>query len=152
VPAKRRKLRRPVAWLAERGGIGAREVCAGVRQVRAFLEAHGTSRFAEIRQYSTTVSGQHIAPLHEELHDDRTTNRCGWRRRDGDQWTYFVLPKAWRTEVCRGIDGEMTARALADRDLLKREGKNLTCKVTIPANRRPPVYVVSGAFLEGEAD
>ena len=39
-----------MAWLAERGGIGAGEVHAGFRQVRAFFEAHGTARFAEIRQ------------------------------------------------------------------------------------------------------
>jgi hypothetical protein len=71
----------------------------------------------------SAVSGQHIGPPHEDLHDDRTTNRCGWRRRDDDQWTYFVLPEAWRTEVCRGIDGEMTARALADWDLLHARGR-----------------------------
>jgi putative DNA primase/helicase len=142
-----------VAWLGERGGIGAGEVHAAIRQVQAFFGAHGTARFAEIRQYSPTVGGQPIAPPHEELHDDRTFNRCGWRRLDGDQWTYFVLPEAWRTDVCHGIDGEMTAKALADRGLLKREtGKNLTCKVTIPGIGRPRVYVVSGALLEGDAD
>ena len=36
--------------------------------------------------------------------------------------------------------------------LLKRDGKNLTCKVTIPEHGRPRVYVVSGALLEGDAD
>jgi hypothetical protein len=59
----------------------------------------------------------------------RTTDAAG----DGDQWTYFVLPEAWRTEVCRGIDGEGIGRL----GPLKREGKNLTGKVTIPANGRP---------------
>ena len=115
-----------MAWVAERGGVGAGEVHTTMQQVRAFFEAHGTARFAEIRQYGTTVGGQPIVPPHEELHDERTINRCGWRRHDGDQWTYFVLPEAWRTDVCRGIDGEMAAKALADRGLLKRDGKNLT--------------------------
>ena len=62
------------------------------------------------------------------------------------------MPEAWRSEVCRGIDGEMAAKALADRDWLKRDGKNLTSKVTIPEHGRPRVYVVSGALLEGDAD
>ena len=141
-----------MAWLAERGGIGAGEVHTAIRQVRAFFEAHGTARFAEIRQYTTTSGGKLVQPPHEELYEDRTINRCGWRRRDGDQWVYLVLPEAWRTEVCRGIDSELAAKALADRSLLKREGKNLTCKVTIPCNGRPRVYVVSGALLEGDAD
>ena len=122
------------AWLTERGGIGAGEVQAAIRQVRAFFEQHGASRFPEIR---------------DEL---RTINRCGWRRRDGAGWEFLILPEAWKSEVCRGIDGEVAAKALADRRLLKREGKNLTCKVTIPEHGRPRVYVVSGALLEGDAD
>ena len=88
----------------------------------------------------------------EELNELRTINRCGWRRRDGAGWEFLVLPEAWKSEVCRGIDGEMAAKALADRSLLKREGKNLTCKVTIPEHGRPRVYVVSGGVLEGDAD
>ena len=122
------------AWLTERGGIGAGEVQAAIRQVRAFFEQHGASRFPEIR---------------DEL---RTTNRCGWRRRDGAGWEFLVLPEAWKSEVCRGIDGEMAAKALAERSLLRRDQKNLTCKVTIPEYGRPRVYVVSGALLEGDAD
>ncbi len=145
------------AWLAERGGIGAGEVQAAIRQVRAFFEQHGTSRFAEIR--AAHVAG--VAPAWQrpldldapaELNELRTINRCGWRRRDGAGWEFLVLPEAWKSEVCRGIDGEVAAKALADRRLLKREGKNLTCKVTIPENGRPRVYVVSGALLEGDAD
>ena len=46
----------------------------------------------------------------------------------------------------------MAAKALAERSLLKRDGKNLTWKVTIPEHGRPRVYVVSGALLEGDAD
>jgi putative DNA primase/helicase len=76
----------------------------------------------------------------------RTINRCGWRRRDGAGWG-LVLPEAWKSEVCRGIDSEMAARALADRSLLRRDGK-----MAIPEHGRPRVYVVSGALLEGDAD
>jgi uncharacterized protein (DUF927 family) len=145
------------AWLNERGGIGAGEDQAAIRQVRAFFEQHGTSRFAEIRP--AHVAG--AAPAWQrpldldapgELSEVRTINRCGWRRRDGAGWEFLVLPEAWKSEVCRGIDGEMAAKALADRSLLKRDGKNLTCKVTIPEHGRPRVYVVSGALLEGDAD
>jgi hypothetical protein len=56
-------------------------------ELDASIGGRHLSRFGEIRQYSTTVGGQHIAPPHEELHDDRTINRCGWRRLDDDQWS-----------------------------------------------------------------
>jgi putative DNA primase/helicase len=144
------------AWLNERGGIGAGEVQAAIRQVRAFFEQHGTSRFAEIRAgvaYPSSPSPRqklNLDPPEDHIDDWRTINRCGWRRRDGAGWEFLVLPEAWKSEVCRGIDGEMAAKALADRSLLKREGKNLTCKVTIPEHGRPRVYVVSGALLEGD--
>jgi putative DNA primase/helicase len=145
------------AWLAGRGGIGAGEVQAAIRQVRAFFEQHGTSRFPEIRAACVAASHrwQQKLDLNEaadHIDEWRTINRCGWRRRDGAGWEFLVLSEAWKSEVCRGIDGEMAAKALADRSLLKREGKNLTCKVTIPEHGRPRVYVVSGALLEGDAD
>jgi putative DNA primase/helicase len=69
-----------------------------------------------------------------------------------DQWTYFVLPEMWKSEVCCGINGEMAAKALADRSLLKRDEKNLTRKVTLPEHGRLRIYVVSGALLEGDPD
>ena len=43
------------AWLSERGGNGAGEDQAAIRQVRAFFEQHGTSRFAEIRAAHVAV-------------------------------------------------------------------------------------------------
>jgi putative DNA primase/helicase len=146
------------AWLNDRGGIGAGEVQAAIRQVRAFFEQHGTSRFAEIRHgvaYPSSLSPQqklNLDPPEDHIDEFRTLNRCGWRRRDGAGWEFLVLPEAWKSKVCYGIDPELAAKALDDRGLLKRDGKNLTCKVTIPENGRPRVYVVSGALLEGDGD
>ena len=87
----------------------------------------------------------------EELNELRTINRCGWRRRDGAGWEFPSCRKRGNPRSSRN-DGEVAARALADRSLLRREGKNLTCKVTIPEHGRPRVYVVSGTLLEGDAD
>jgi hypothetical protein len=65
------------AWLDDRGGIGACDDQAAIRQVRQFFEAYGTSRFVEIRQYETSIGGKTITPVNEELHDWKTINRCG---------------------------------------------------------------------------
>jgi putative DNA primase/helicase len=36
------------AWLDRRGGAGEQETASAISQVRAFLEAHGDARFADI--------------------------------------------------------------------------------------------------------
>jgi putative DNA primase/helicase len=146
-------------WLAERGGIGAGEEQSAIRQVRAFIEAHGASRFTEIRagvaypqqawQRGLGIGGEAPADAINEL---RTLNRTGWRRFDtaSGQWTYFVMPEAWKSEVCKGIDGELAAKTLADRGWLERGGVgHLTKQVSIPEHGRPRLYVVRGALLEG---
>jgi hypothetical protein len=80
----------------------------------------------------------------------------GFRRFDNTskQWIYYVLPEVWKSEICKGIDGRVAAKALADRGWLDHDndGRNLTRKVTIPQHGRPRVYVVLGALLEGDAD
>ena len=72
----------------------------------------------------------------------RVINRAGFRRRDvltEDErtgaktygpWEYFVLPEAWRREVCKGFDHKAIARALAAQGgLVLGDGRNLpaTC-------------------------
>jgi hypothetical protein len=46
----------------------------------------------------------------------------------------------------------LAAKALAERNLLKRDGKNMTCKVTIPEHERPRVHLVSGSLLKKATD
>jgi putative DNA primase/helicase len=123
------------AWLEHRGGTGPAEIREGLAQVRAFLEAHGSSRFEaawEIDQADPTT---------------RVINRAGFRRRDvvtEDErtgvrtygpWEYFVLPEAWRREVCRGFDHKAIARTLAQQGGMQLgEGKNLPKTVRVPGH------------------
>ena len=80
------------AWLEQRGGVGAAETEAGLSQVRAFIESHGMSRFSPIGTDQPEA-------------DAKTINRAGFRRKDlGERWEYLVLPQAWATEVCKGLD------------------------------------------------
>ena len=139
------------AWLSERGGIGAGEVQAAIRQVRAFSR-HMVRRGSRKSGNTAPRSGGANRCQYEELNEVRTINRCGWRRRDGVSGHISSCRKRGNPRSVCGIDGEMAAKAMADRGLLKRDGKNLTCKVTIPEHGRPRVYVVSGALLEGDAD
>jgi uncharacterized protein (DUF927 family) len=98
------------AWRARRvGGNGAAEDAAALAAVRAFLGAHGASRFEALPEpaHGRDQSDAEPAP------DPRVVvNRAGWRKRDGDGWRFFILPETWRREVVAGMDPEAAARAL----------------------------------------
>jgi putative DNA primase/helicase len=136
-------------WLRARGGHGPTEVRDGIAQVRAFLEAHGSSRFepAWIKEDHRPDAG---AQMEDTLR--RTINRAGFRREDADgHWKYFVLPEIWRQEVCKGLDARAIAQAMAERGWLERgEGKNLARKVRVPEIGDVRVYVVRADFLSSE--
>lgn len=119
-------------WLVARGGAGEREADRAVAQVRAFLEAHGASRFAPI-----------------EAPDRPIANRVGYyaRHSDGTR-TYYVLPEAWRGEVCRGQEPEHVARVLAARGALRHDPNTWQWRVRI-AGRRRRVYAITEALFEG---
>ncbi|GAV33011.1 hypothetical protein ROTAS13_00659 [Roseomonas sp. TAS13] len=126
-------------WLAERGGSGSGEDAQAVSQVRAFIEAHGASRFE-------LVGGGIDTGI-----DPRTVNRAGFRRKDGDGWEYLVLPEVWRNEVCRGLDPKRSADTLAAEGfLLGSTERHRAASERIPGHGRLRVYVISGKILEGE--
>lgn len=139
------------AWLAERGGTGAGEDAAALAQVRAFLEAHGESRFTPLFPPSPDAQ-----PGAEPTAPDfaRTVNRAGWRRRvsgaegKGERWEYLILPETWKGEVCKGLDAKRTAELLAGRGLLLGgTERHRAATVRIPNEGTPRVYRVSGAIL-----
>ncbi len=133
------------AWLAERGGAGSGEDAAALAQVRAFLEAHGESRFTQLvrREAENDPSAPDQA---------RTVNRAGFRRRgdsgDGERWEYLILPEAWKADVCKGLDAKRTADLLAARGwLLDSTPRHRAARVTISGEGKRRVYIVSGAIL-----
>ena len=99
-----------------RGGVEPAEVSAGIAQVRRFIEAFGESRFAPLPG------------------DDRVIpNRAGFRRGFDEQREWLVLPETWRTEIARGFDPGLLARAMAERGMM-RVGKDGKPQVKIYPN------------------
>lgn len=132
------------AWLSERGGTGAGEDRQAVSQVRAFIEAHGESRFTllDAKNFNST-------PI-----ESRTIERAGFRRwvktEKGERWEYVILPETWQNEVCKGLDPKRVAATLAARGLLNHDSGHLTIKLSLPGLGRPRVYAVHGAILGGD--
>jgi hypothetical protein len=79
--------------------------------VRAFLEAHGSSRFQRIAK---GIDG--IALDSQE----KVLNRAGFCEMTPEGSTYHILPEVFRNEICRGHDFRMAACWLADRGFLEK--------------------------------
>lgn len=124
------------AWMDGRGTAGASEPAAMLEQVRAFLSAHGESRFTA---------------WDAEAGDRATINRAGFRKDGTDGPTYYVESEAFKREVCAGFDAGAVAKVLAAAGALEVGGDGrLTCKPLLPDKRRARVYVITPA-LWGDA-
>ena len=135
-------------FIEERGSAGAGEDAEAVKQVRAFLELHGESRFTRLEMDS--ITNRETTPTHY-----RTINRAGFARpatRDSeDVAEYLILPEAWKDEVCRGLDSKRAASILLSRGLLRGESSGrTTVREQLPGIGRSRVYAVSASILAGD--
>jgi uncharacterized protein (DUF927 family) len=126
------------AWLARRGSAGDHDIEAGIRQVIAYIEAHGSSRFEAAWEKSP----------------ERVINRAGFRRRGDDgRWEYMVLPQQWRGEVAKGFDAAALARAMITRRLIVPAGDdNLAKTVKVPGHGAMRLYVMAPSIIGDGAE
>jgi len=141
------------AWLAARGGGGPAELRDGLAQVRAFIEAHGSSRFEAV--WPADVAKMADVSPRAEASIRKTVARAGFRRLEhegvGDRWEYYVLPEAWRSEVCKGFDPKSIGEEMQRRGWLRGgDDGRLTQKPRVPGHGPTRVYVVTADFLSGE--
>jgi uncharacterized protein (DUF927 family) len=98
------------SWLENFGSVGNHEERVILAQVRAFIEAHGASRF----EYFFATSEQRIP------------SRAGFYRdgEDGER-EFLVLSESFRREVCQGFDEKTVKRVLIGAGLLlpSKDGK-----------------------------
>jgi uncharacterized protein (DUF927 family) len=125
------------AWLSNQSAAAPSDAENAVKQVRAFLEAHGLSRFQETDNTFGVVN-----------------NRVGFRRRmsDGDEiGEYLILPESFRTEVCKGFDARFVADVLAERGYLEKSRDNKATQNTrLPGIGQTRVYVVNSGIFKAE--
>jgi len=118
-------------WLNNRETSGSADDEAIVRQVRAFIEAHGSSRF-------------------ESADTERVANRVGFKATTSNgEIEYCFFTEQFKRDVCAGFDPQRAARVLRDRGYLVTSGdKDLTVKRSVRDEGRPRVYVVKETILE----
>jgi len=121
------------AWLEHRGGAGNQERAAVFAKVRAYFETHGEARFTDV--YAI---------------DDRATiNRVGFRHMTEGGQQFYVLPEAYKREVCAGIDSRAATKILIEAGWLMpdNEGKSQQ-KKSLPGMGETRVYVFSTRMWE----
>ena len=124
------------AWLHGFGGAGNKEGRDIIAKVRAFIGAHGSSRFESI----TATGGT------------STKDRAGFTRHTAaGLLEYLLFHKAFADEACAGYDTKAAAKALRDAGFLipGGDGKS-TQKTRIPELGVPRLYVISSRILEGD--
>jgi len=145
------------SWLAARGTTGAREDVQAVDQLRAFIVAHGISRF-ERWEKDKRPHGEGETVLEAQPTERLVQNRAGWRRWIEEDsgvayWRYF-LTREGLADALAGLDFRAAVKVLAEAGYLVRdpEGKN-----TVP--RRPPgvqgnmrLYEVKATILGAGGD
>ena len=121
-------------WIGCRGGIEPAEIQEGISQVRAFISAHGSSRF--------------LAAWEDDA-NHAVRDQAGFRRREGAGWEYFVTASCWREEVCRGFDAKTIAATLHERGLLiGGDNGRFSEVVRVPQQGSLRLYHVTSKLLE----
>jgi putative DNA primase/helicase len=127
------------AYLSQRGGRGAGDIEAGIRQVKAFIERHGSSRFA------TTHPDPDSRPVFQRAGFYQGDNKCGF--------TYLVLPNVFRDEVCSGYDYKDIVRTLASKGQMEHDRDKLTKKVRLPGfTSATNVFVILASLFDDEPE
>jgi uncharacterized protein (DUF927 family) len=128
------------AWLDARGGTGSSDIQNGIRQVRRFLEAHGTSRFELLDVEDRSLMVRDRVGFREQIKEDGRM-----------VWSYYFLPEQFR-EVCKGYDPIAIAKALAERKMLIRDGASLQARRGLNGmgSERKRVYHVTSKIFDEE--
>jgi uncharacterized protein (DUF927 family) len=105
------------SWLDGFGGTGNREERALLKQVKAFFEAHGASRF---ENWNATD-------------EQRVLNRAGFFKAADEGRLFYVLPEAFANEICKGFPAKWAAQTLLTAGWLDGgEGARATQKPRLP--------------------
>jgi uncharacterized protein (DUF927 family) len=126
-----------IAWIENRGGTGARDVYHGIEAVRAFVQAHGGSRFQDISDQNPTIR-----------------DRAGYKEKAGEGWRYFIFRHVFKDEICRGYDYQAVARDLIQRGFMEAQDDGsgrLTLRKRVPGGM-DWFFVVLPAFFAEEKE
>ncbi len=128
------------AWFDNRSGRGSSDAERAISQIRAFIEAHGSSRF------------EMLTANDESLDANRIINRAGFRKQsDAGELEYLFLPEIFRKEVCKGFDYKFVCKVLDSRGFLHRDSGGFQKQLKYGGVQIRP-YWISSRILEDSED
>lgn len=120
------------SWVQQRGGLMNQERNNILAQVRAFFEAHGSSRFELIGSSNQQIN-----------------NRVGFKKVEQDKTWYYVLPEAYRDEICKGLDSRIASKILIEQGWLETDSDGkATRPIRLPGMPRTRCYVFTQKIWE----
>ncbi len=143
-------------WLKARGTVGNAEDEAIKARIRLRFEMDGESRFTRLSTGAILYEADGKVPDPDD-HAPKTISRLGYRMRDpvSGLIKYYVLPEAFRQEICAGLDVNRVCRLLAEMGALETTtgaGNMLQTRITPEAKSsksgRAKVYCVTSAIYE----
>mgnify|MGYP000131917832 FL=1 len=133
------------AWLNARGGTGNAEERSMIRQVIAFLESNGDSRFTHYARAEKA-----------DDHMPNTVNRAGFKRFTSEDESasleYLVLAEAFKNDVCKGYDYREVARALKRHGFIKTNPGALQLSARLPMIGKTKCYLILPAIFDYERE
>jgi len=141
------------AWLTDRGSVNGLEWEKALDQIRLYIERHGSARFQEIERrlrQNQNPDAPEVSKFPER--DASVQNRVGFKERRIDGVHYFILPEAWRKELCKGYDSGLVADQMAKKGYLQKstDGK-LQDRRTLPGLVNQRCYHLLPTVMGGEA-
>ena len=134
------------AWIESRGGIGASEDAAVLRQVRYWFGLHGEARFTDWNRA-------------DDDHAPKTMNRAGWRKAvkgmgdDLVSWEWFVLPDVFKLEACKGYNHTAALALLKlGGHLIPGTGGRYDRRESPPGADKCSVYRIKSSVLSASDD
>jgi putative DNA primase/helicase len=137
-------------WLSERGGSVSHEARQAVSRVRHFLEAHGDSRFENLDAPQDSRYEDPEAPQVSRSGRGRPViNRAGYRKGEGDEQRWLVLPEVFVQEICAGLNPTSVARTLAQEKMLVPDAAGKFSRLEWVHGKPQRVYVLTPSVFEG---
>ena len=114
------------------GNYAEREI---LLQVKAFFEAHGSSRF------------ECITPDPER--PERINNRMGYWKIDDGEKKYLVYTEQFKNEICKGLDSRKVASVLSKHGWIEHDANKLTKATRMPdSSKTTRVYLFNEKMFE----
>jgi putative DNA primase/helicase len=131
-------------WFAARGGAAPAEIEQMIALARGFIEKYGDSHFDNLDPPpNNPITGS-------EIPWRKASIRAGYRKGEGEDQRWYVLPEAWRKDICAGFDPHDVAKTLAEKGMLEPgEGCKMSRVVRLPEQSPKLFYVLTPAIFEG---